>query len=143
MLPRGEIIDRYIYASDVKLLSSQPVYDRSNIICFRCGEKNGHVKSECLHWKTRICWHFTNGQCTKPMCPFAHGYSELRTPWDIKCVRIIKTEQGCIDMGCGSSLHSYRNCPHAENIATSDIAAARTQMRTQRTFASKSSQTIN
>ena len=137
MLPRGDVIDRYIYASDVRLLSSHPVYDRSDIICFRCGEKR-HVKSECLHWKTRICWHYSNGHCNKVACPFAHGASELRTPWDIRCVRIIKTEHGCVDMGCGSLMHSYRNCPHARD----DDGMHRSSQRTGRTVANKSSQTV-
>ena len=109
--PKGHIIDKVMLASAIILFSTPPISDRSDITCFRCGERS-HVKAECLHWKTRICWHFTNGKCTKKNCPFAHGNIELRTPWNLRCVRIVKMDGQFVDMGCGSTMHSYRNCPY-------------------------------
>ena len=114
---RGAVVDCVLAASDVRLFASPPLSDRDEITCFRCGERN-HIKSECLHWKTRLCWHHTNSYCTKTNCPFAHGEAELRTPWSLRCVRILRTGNGgFVDIGCGGTDHSFRNCPASSGVA--------------------------
>lgn len=53
---------------------------RKAVVCFNCNEI-GHYKCECLHWKTRMCWHWQGGKCKeKLLCSFAHGESDRRTP---------------------------------------------------------------
>ena len=84
---------------------------RVQITCFRCGEQ-GHYKSECFHWKTRPCWHFANSVCKDVNCSFAHGSSELRTPWLPRCVRIIKKDGQLICLGCKQFGHTFKYCPH-------------------------------
>ena len=111
--PSGMHVDRTVSASDVRAFSSLQS-DRSDITCFRCGE-NGHRKNECMQWKTRLCWHFMHARCWKENCPFAHGQDELRAPWHLKCIRIIKVGNAFHDIGCGSLTHSFRNCPNAES----------------------------
>lgn len=61
--------------------------ERNRVYCYRCGEL-GHRKSECVHWKTRTCSHFENGQCHRESCPFAHGTGELRDPFRRECIPV-------------------------------------------------------
>lgn len=90
--------------------------DRSNLICFRCGQV-GHVRSQCLTFKVRPCFLFENGACPDPYCTFAHGAEELRTPWKVRCVRVIKSGDKFMCIGCGSSEHTFRRCPlHSDLI---------------------------
>ena len=112
-------MDRVVYASDVRAFSSLQS-DRSDITCFRCGE-NGHRKSECMQWRTRLCWHFKHARCWKENCPFAHGPEELRAPWHLKCIRIVKVGNAFHDIGCGSLTHSFRNCPHADTARLHEL----------------------
>ena len=108
-------VDRSVLATDVHLFSAPPVVDRSALICYRCGEP-GHVKGECMSWRIRLCSHFAGGYCRRSECPYAHGEQELRTPWALKCVRILRVAKGFVDFGCGSSTHSFRHCPHTRKI---------------------------
>lgn len=51
---------------------------RRNVRCFDC-QQTGHYRSECAHWKTRICWNWMNMRCCEStLCSFAHGSDELR-----------------------------------------------------------------
>ena len=110
-LATGAHVDRILMATDLKVFSTPCQTLRRDITCFRCGE-DGHWKHECLQWRTRPCWHYAHGTCTRKDCPFAHGDAELRTPWTLKCVRIIKSDNALHNIGCGSFHHSFRNCPH-------------------------------
>ena len=89
----------------------RPAY-RADITCFRCGEY-GHRKVDCLHWRTRLCWHSVNASCSKANCPLAHSREQLRAPWVVRCVRIVRNGDGYSDVGCGSFDHSFRSCPLA------------------------------
>lgn len=109
-LPRRVHIDRTLQSTDLRAFCNPCATSRIETVCFRCGEL-GHWKNECLHWRTRICWHAQQGECRRAECPFAHSSTELRTPWNLKCIRIVKTNTGLVNLGCGSVYHSYRNCP--------------------------------
>ena len=76
-----------------------------------CIRDRGHYKSECFHWKTRLCWHHLNAHCKDPVCSFAHGRSELRVPWMPRCVRITKRDGVLVSLGCNSYGHTYKQCP--------------------------------
>jgi hypothetical protein len=93
--------------------------DKSRHICFRCGEV-GHVRSQCMHFKIRLCWHFANGRCTAPSdkhCPFAHGEEDLRFPWRLRCIRVVRQEGGdFVCVGCNSTTHTFRKCPHSKTL---------------------------
>lgn len=90
-------------------------HDRSNLICFRCGE-TGHVRYQCLTYKVRICWHYTNAKCTDLNCSYAHGEEELRSPWRPRCVRVIKHNGELICIGCNSTEHTFRKCPLHQDL---------------------------
>ena len=99
----------------VSAISSFIDINRSNMICFRCGE-TGHVRYQCLAYKVRLCWHFSHAGCTDPACTFAHGESELRTPWKVRCVRVVKHHGEHVCIGCNSSEHTFRKCPIHQDL---------------------------
>ena len=80
------------------------------MICFRCGEI-GHVRYQCMAYKVRLCWHFERGHCNDSKCLFAHGEHELRTPWRLRCVRVVKQNGKLVSIGCNSDAHTFRKCP--------------------------------
>jgi ribosomal protein L37AE/L43A len=88
--------------------------DRTKLICFRCGQP-GHVRYNCMSWKVKLCIHHQNGGCTDPYCSFAHGEEELRTPWKMRCVRVVKQGGRLLCIGCNSSEHTFRKCPLHQN----------------------------
>jgi hypothetical protein len=128
--PTGIVIDNTVSSVDVKNFCAH-VVDRNDITCFRCGE-NGHRKNECLQWRTRLCWHFMNAKCYKDCCPFAHGSAALRSPWNLKCVRIIKQGSSFTDIGCGSFEHSFRSCPFLKSDSAADSGALSDRFETLR-----------
>lgn len=84
---------------------------KDEIICFRCGE-HGHIRSQCLTYKVRLCWHARQGyQCNPEQCTFAHGENELRQPWNARCVRVVKQGKDFVCLGCNSMEHTFRKCP--------------------------------
>lgn len=85
--------------------------DRSTLVCFRCGQA-GHVRFQCLQYKVRLCLHFEKGDCKDPNCTFAHGQSEMRTPWKARCVRVVKQSGKLVCIGCNSTEHTFRKCPY-------------------------------
>ena len=86
---------------------------RQFLTCFRCGGSH-HYKSECGNFRTRICLAWQVGRCRELYCPFAHGASELRSPWLPVCIRVLRTADGKIRRyGCGRQGHTYRTCPFA------------------------------
>jgi len=89
--------------------------DKAEILCFRCGEV-GHVRHQCLTFKVRECWHYQGGTCTEPNCLFAHGREELRTPWNQRCVRVVKHDGRFVCIGCNSSEHTFRKCPLHQDL---------------------------
>ena len=108
--PKACDVGIYTTSQDVKsYLVSGPAC-RAQITCFRCGEQ-GHYKSECFHWKTRECWHFMNQTCRDSNCSFAHGSSEVRTPWMPRCIRIVKRDGQLHCLGCKKFGHTYKYCP--------------------------------
>lgn len=84
--------------------------DKSTLVCFRCGQV-GHVRFQCLQYKVRLCMHFERGDCNDPMCSYAHGKDELRTPWKARCVRVVKQSGKLVCIGCNSTEHTFRKCP--------------------------------
>lgn len=110
-LPVGKTIHITVSASSIKAYTSQMSIHRDLITCFRCAEQ-GHWKSECMLFKTRLCWHHKVKKCLDPDCPFAHSEEELRTPWKPKCIRVIKRDGKLIKLGCGSLSHTFRHCPY-------------------------------
>ena len=89
--------------------------DKSSMICFRCGQ-TGHVRYQCLSYKVRLCWHYINATCNDPLCSFAHGDSELRTPWKQRCVRVVKQGGELVCIGCNSTEHTFRRCPLHQDL---------------------------
>lgn len=103
-IPNKKIIHIEIEKSHSKNLT-RPV-----ITCFRCGDQ-GHFKSECMQWKTRICMHFKENMCKESsFCSFAHGEDEIRYPWISKCIRVIKKDGKIVKLGCGKTGHTFRSC---------------------------------
>lgn len=95
------------------------------MICFRCGER-GHIKFQCMQYKVRPCLHFERGECKDLNCAFAHGEGELRCPWRMKCVRVIKRRGELVCIGCGQWGHTFRKChnAHAPLVPTSGVREA-------------------
>ena len=110
ILPKGKNIYILTHAESIRNFMANTPTARLQITCFRCGEQ-GHYKSECFHWKTRLCWHFANSACNDINCAFAHGEEEIRRPWMPRCVRIIKKDGNLICLGCKESGHTYKYCP--------------------------------
>ena len=116
MLPKGNDVCIIATVQDIRNFMSQTPTNRSQITCFRCGEQ-GHYKSECFHWKTRLCWHYQNenyGGCKDLNCSFAHGKSEIRQPWLPRCIRIIKQDGQLICIGCKEFGHTFKFCPRQQ-----------------------------
>lgn len=114
LLPKGIHVSIKASSESIKEFMSNIPTTRNQITCFRCGEQ-GHYKSECFHWKTRICWHYTNSFCKDLHCSFAHGQNELRTPWLPRCVRIIKKDGQLICLGCKEFGHTFKYCKYNQN----------------------------
>ena len=90
---------------------------RTALVCFRCGE-SGHVRYQCLRHKVRLCSRWEAGVCEMgSACRFAHGTSELRTPWKPRCVRVVKQEGKLVCIGCNSTEHTFRKCPLHRDMA--------------------------
>lgn len=89
--------------------------NRTAMICFRCGQ-HGHARAQCMTYKVRLCRNYANGGCAEPVCTFAHGEAELRTPWRTRCVRVIKHEGQFVCMGCNSTEHTFRKCPIHQDL---------------------------
>ena len=114
ILPEGLDLHKSISTHTIRSYMTYSAPQRDQITCFRCGEQ-GHVKIECMTWKVRLCSNFVKGNCTNSDCSFAHGGSELRTPWTPKCIRITKRDGKLVALGCGSDKHTYRSCPENKN----------------------------
>jgi hypothetical protein len=90
--------------------------DNRRLICFRCGEK-GHVRFQCLNYRIRMCGNTENAvQCNAKLCHYAHSPSQLRTPWKPRCVRVVKQGGKLICIGCNSTEHTFRRCPHHQDL---------------------------
>jgi hypothetical protein len=109
-LPSGKQISISVESDAIRNFVVNTPTTRWQITCFRCGEQ-GHYKSECFHWRTRLCWHFANATCCDPNCSFAHGAEEMRTPWMPRCVRIVKRDGALTCLGCKMYGHTYKHCP--------------------------------
>ena len=84
---------------------------RNDIVCYRCGQL-GHLRFQCMRYKVRLCHHYLkNKQCNVVNCAFAHGEDELREPWQVRCVRVVKQHGKLLCIGCNSSSHTFRRCP--------------------------------
>ena len=112
--PRGMGRDVHV-TTTMSQISQYVDSDHTSQICFRCGN-TGHVRYQCLSFKVRLCWHFKQGTCNDPRCTFAHGVSELRTPWKPRCVRVVKQGSRLVCIGCNSPEHTFRRCPHNSNM---------------------------
>ena len=86
--------------------------DRSNLMCYRCGE-TGHVRFQCLTFRVRLCEK--EGMCNERNCTYAHGTEQIRTPWKARCVRVIKQGGQLVCIGCNSGDHTFRKCPLHQN----------------------------
>lgn len=103
------------YSVSSRDINSFANHGRPKLICFRCGEP-GHMRAQCLTFKVRLCRHHRVGSCTDPYCLYAHGEEELRTPWKVRCVRVVKQNGRLICIGCNSTTHTFRQCPLHEDL---------------------------
>lgn len=86
------------------------------LLCFRCGEA-GHLRNQCLTFRVKLCSHFqSKGSCREEHCTFAHGEGALRTPWKVRCVRVIKHGGRLVSLGCNSNEHTFRRCPLHQDL---------------------------
>lgn len=90
-------------------------FNRPKTICFRCGEA-GHMRAQCLTYKVRLCRHHAHATCTDPACAYAHGEHELRAPWKVRCVRVVKQNGSLVCIGCNSTSHTFRQCPLHQDV---------------------------
>jgi hypothetical protein len=118
ILPTGLSCSIETNAQCIKQFMANIPTNRTQITCYRCGEQ-GHYKSECFHWKTRLCWHYTHSICKDNNCSFAHGLQQLRTPWLPRCVRVIKRNGQLECVGCFQYGHTYKFCTNNTNILSS------------------------
>jgi hypothetical protein len=102
----------YINSDVMRTYGSKQVTQRSSITCFRCGEQ-GHYKIECLSWRTKMCIHFARATGCRDgdNCSYAHDPSELRCPWESRCVRVVKRGGRIWTLGCQSDQHTFKSCP--------------------------------
>lgn len=89
--------------------------DRGNLMCFRCGE-TGHVRSQCLTFRVRLCLRHETDKCNERNCTYAHGSTQIRTPWKARCVRVIKQGGQLVCIGCNSESHTFRKCPLHQDV---------------------------
>lgn len=82
--------------------------DHRDRICFRCGQM-GHARYQCLTYRIRMCPYAI--ACTDSNCRYAHSMAELRRPWEIRCVRVVRQGTRFMCIGCNSRDHTFRNCP--------------------------------
>lgn len=66
-----------VRSDQIRKFMTPAVTPRQLVNCYRCGEQ-GHYRSECFHWKTRACGHYSVGKCGDENCSFAHGSREIR-----------------------------------------------------------------
>lgn len=105
MLPCGAK-DVYVTVTPTEI--SQFIEPSLGVVCFRCG-CSGHMRSQCFTYKVKMCWNVS--RCRDPKCTYAHSLSELRTPWKLRCVRVVKQNGRYVCLGCNSCEHSFRRCP--------------------------------
>ena len=100
---------------DASAITSFLETDRSQLMCFRCGEY-GHMRNQCLTYKVRLCYRHQMGNCPDAACTFAHGEAELRTPWRLRCVRVVRQGNDFVCIGCNSTNHTFRRCPLHQDL---------------------------
>ena len=127
--------DPYTYTNVLKLVVTSPVstlpaFSHHNVPphitenrttceqlvrCTRCAEI-GHVASQCMSYKTRLCRFHAQGWCIHDAngdsCYYAHGEPELRMPWIKKCVKV----RNGIVLGCLQLGHTFKRCPLEQSI---------------------------
>jgi hypothetical protein len=109
------VLGREVHVTmDAHAITTFVEHHKPGVVCFRCGEK-GHVRNQCLTFKTTLCWNGSSDKCSDPFCTFAHGNDELRSPRQPRCVRVVKQAGNLICIGCNSTTHTFRRCPHQQH----------------------------